>query len=159
MSRRPWQVTHSMYHPWMYQAVLISQSDCCRDARYIYFVPGTIFPTIRVVLSCVGRFEQSSPARRNDRVFLGFENTSFKPLSAQGERGRFPRVDGFSFGRWGVRQRRHILPLSPLAGCEMWSENPMQRVICGVKWYSFPQWSCKFSNAFDRTYCCYSNSS
>jgi len=34
-------------------------------------------------------------------VFLGFENTNFKPLSAQGERGQFPRVDGFSFGRWG----------------------------------------------------------
>ena len=34
-------------------------------------------------------------------MFLGFEIRVFKPLSAQGERGRFPRVDGFSFGRWG----------------------------------------------------------
>jgi len=68
------------------------------------------FPTIRVVLSDVGGFEQSSPARRNDRVFLGFENSNFKPLSAQGERGQFPRVDGFSSGRRGVRQDRYYYP-------------------------------------------------
>ena len=62
------------------------------------------FPTIRVVLSDVGGFEQSSPARRNNRVFLGFENSNFKPLSAQGERVQFPRVDGFSSGRRGVAE-------------------------------------------------------
>ena len=44
-------------------------------------------------------------------MFFGFEIRVFKPLSAQGERGQFPRVDGFSFGRWGVWQRRDILHL------------------------------------------------